>query len=61
MVDPNKDVAGDIQKEYTGGVNYYFRTHRSKIQADFGQFATSQGNMQDKKEHRVRLQYQIIF
>ena len=61
MVDPNKDVSNDIQKEYTGGVNYYFRRHRSKIQADFGQYVTSEGNMPDKKEHRIRLQYQIIF
>lgn len=61
MVDPNKDVSNDIQKEYTGGINYYFRRHRSKIQADFGQFVTSEDNMPDKEEHRIRLQYQIIF
>ena len=61
MLDPNKDVAGDIQKEYTGGINYYFRAHRSKIQADFGDFVTSKGSQQDQKEKRIRLQYQIIF
>ena len=68
MVDPDKDVAGDIQKEYTCGLNYYFRDHRSKIQADFGDFVTSSNNPAikdvsgvDMKEKRIRLQYQIMF
>lgn len=60
VVDPNKDVSNDLQKEYTGGVNYYFRTHRSKIQADVGHYVTDTKD-QDKEENRVRLQYQIIF
>lgn len=60
MVDPNKDVSNDIQKEYTGGVNYYFRTHRSKIQADVGHYVTDT-KTEDKEENRFRIQYQIIF
>lgn len=61
MVDPDKDVPNDNQREYPGGVNYYFYRHRSKIQADFGQYVTSEDNKPDKEEHRIRLQYQIIF
>ncbi|NUO09573.1 MAG: porin [Candidatus Brocadia sp.] len=61
MLDPNKDVSNDLQEEYTGGINYYFRAHRSKIQADFGHFITEEGDSQDKNENRIRMQYQIIF
>ncbi len=61
MVDPDDDVSNDIQREYTAGVNYYFRGHRSKIQADFGTFITEQGSEQDKRENKYRLQYEIAF
>lgn len=60
MLDPNNDVSNDLQREYTWGINYYFRAHRSKIQADFGHFVTD-GEEEDKKENRIRVQYQIIF
>lgn len=60
MLDPNNDVSNDLQKEYDVGINYYFRAHRSKIQADIGHFVTN-GEDEDKRENRIRLQYQIIF
>ena len=61
MLDPNNDVKNDIGKEYSAGINYYFRAHRSKIQADFGHYVTEKGEEQDKQENRVRVQYQIVF
>lgn len=61
MLDPDNDVSDDIGREYTGGINYYFRGHRSKIQADVGHFVTEEGDEHDRKENRVRLQYQIVF
>ena len=60
MVDPNVDMPNDIQREYDVGVNYYFREHRSKIQADVGHYVTDTTG-QDMEENRYRLQYQIIF
>ena len=60
MVDPDTDVSNDLQREYTAGINYYFRAHRSKIQADVGHYVTDTKD-QDKEENRVRVQYQIIF
>ncbi|MFN3532688.1 MAG: porin [Candidatus Brocadia sp.] len=60
MLEPDKDVSDDIGREYTGGINYYFRGHRSKIQADVGHFVTD-GKEEDKRENRFRVQYQIIF
>ena len=61
MLDPNNDVSNDMGREYAAGVNYYFRAHRSKIQADFGHYVTEEGEEQDKQENRVRVQYQIVF
>lgn len=61
MLDTDEDINDDIAREYTGGINYYFRGHRSKIQTDVGHFVTEEGDGQDKNENRVRLQYQIIF
>ena len=60
-LDPDDNVSDDIGREYTGGINYYFRGHRSKIQADVGHFVTEQGDEDDKNENRVRVQYQIVF
>ena len=60
-LDPDDNVSDDIGREYTGGINYYFREHRSKIQADVGHFVTEQGDEDDKNENRVRVQYQIVF
>ncbi|MEP9410757.1 MAG: porin [Candidatus Brocadia sp.] len=61
MFDPDNDISDDIRREYTGGINYYFRGHRSKIQADVGHFVTEEGDEHDRNENRVRLQYQIVF
>ena len=60
MLDPDNDASDDIQKEYTMGVNYYFKAHRSKIQTDIGHYVTETA-MHDKQEERIRLQYQIMF
>jgi phosphate-selective porin OprO and OprP len=38
--DPDKGMPDDLQKEYSFGLNYYFRTHRSKIQTDISHFVT---------------------
>src|SRR3990167_10695373 len=57
---PNSDVSNDFQEEYTIGVNYYFRAHRSKIQSDIGHYVND-GGLDGKDDNRIRLQYQIIF
>ena len=63
MLDPDNDSNNDIGREYTAGVNYYFRpgTHRSKIQADYGHYTTEKGEDQDQEDNRIRVQYQIVF
>ncbi|MCF6154627.1 MAG: porin [Candidatus Brocadia sp.] len=61
QLDPNNDVSDDFEREYAAGANYYFRAHRSKIQADFGHHVTKKGDAGDEDENRFRVQYQIIF
>ncbi len=61
MLDTDTDAANDLQREYTGGVNYYFKGHRSKIQTDVGHFVTEKGDLDDQNENRIRMQYQITF
>ncbi|MGQ3684513.1 MAG: porin [Candidatus Loosdrechtia sp.] len=60
LLDPDKDTSRDLHREYTIGLNYYFRKHRSKIQSDFSHFVTDAGE-QTKHENIFRIQYQIIF
>jgi len=60
LLDPNQDVRDDIQKEYSAGINYYFRGHRSKIQTDVARYVTDT-NDGNNNENRFRLQYQLIF
>src|SRR3990167_8408635 len=61
LLDPNNYVSDDFGREYALGVNYYFRAHRSKIQADYGHYVTEKGEDQDQKDNQVRVQYQIVF
>jgi hypothetical protein len=60
QLDPNSNVSNDFQEEYTIGVNYYFRAHRSKIQSDIGHYVND-GGVDGMDDNRIRLQYQIIF
>jgi len=60
MFDPDNDLTDDVQKEYSAGINYYMRGHRSKIQTDIAHYTTDTGDT-DKNENRFRLQYQLIF
>lgn len=60
MLDPDKDTPNDLQREYSLGLNYYFRTHRSKIQSDITHFVTEVGE-HTEHENIFRLQYHILF
>ncbi|UJS16167.1 MAG: porin [Candidatus Jettenia sp.] len=61
LLDPDNDASDDFGREYTAGINYYFRAHRSKIQADFSHYVTEQGEEPNNNQNRFRVQYQIVF
>jgi phosphate-selective porin len=43
QVDPNRDAASDHAREVRGAVNYYWKGHNLKLQADFGQLVYEPG------------------
>jgi hypothetical protein len=61
MVDPDTDISSDLKKEYSGGVNYYFLKHRSKIQTDFSHIITDKGGEGEMRDNIFSTQYQIVF
>jgi hypothetical protein len=55
-------VANNDVKEIRGGVNYFYRRHTLKFQADFGQVETGLGpGLGARKDSELRLQAQFIF
>ncbi len=58
--DPNKDNDNDRRTEYGGGINYFFKGHRNKIQADFFRIKDEAGKNGDD-DTRLRVQYQLSF
>ncbi len=63
-LDPNRDVAGDLQTEAQGAVSYYFNKHNLKLQADYTNSHKQpvlNGGANSTDDKIVRVQAQIIF
>jgi phosphate-selective porin OprO/OprP len=60
-VDPNRDVANDLQSEIQGAVSYYFSKHNLKIQGDVSNIHKQDGASKPTDDMQFRLQAQIIF
>ncbi len=58
--DPNKEKDNDKRNEYGGGINYFFKGHRNKIQADLFKIKDETGKKGDD-DTRLRVQYQLSF
>lgn len=59
-VDPDRDVAGDTEKEYTLGSNWFFNGHRNKLSLDLSHVVRLQAPETDTS-NRVRLQWDWSF
>jgi phosphate-selective porin OprO/OprP len=59
-LDPNRDVANDLQMETIGALSYYFDKHNLKVQADVGNIHT-QTSTRPTDEKQYRVQAQITF
>ena len=59
-VDPNRDVSGDTEKEYTLGANWFFKGHRNKLTLDLSHVVRRQAPETDTS-NRVRLQWDWSF
>ncbi|HHT9125062.1 MAG TPA: porin [Candidatus Brocadiia bacterium] len=51
----------DELREYTGGINYFFEGHRSKLQANIVRVEEDLLTGEDEKDNKFQLQYQIYF
>lgn len=60
-LDPNRDVAGDLQVETQGAVSYYFNKHNLKLQADYTNSHKQNGTKSSTDDKITRLQAQILF
>jgi phosphate-selective porin OprO/OprP len=59
-VDPDRDVAGDNEKELTLGSNWFFNGHRNKLSLDLSHVVRLQAPETDTS-YRVRLQWDWSF
>jgi hypothetical protein len=58
LVDPNREVGGNSQMEWTLGANWYFNGHRNKLTLDYSwlDFEDPDGQA---SEQRLRLQWEL--
>ena len=59
-VDPNRDVSGDTEKEYTIGSNWFFKGHRNKLTLDVSHVIRRQAPETDTS-NRIRFQWDWSF
>ncbi|MBI4745749.1 MAG: hypothetical protein HY786_04215 [Deltaproteobacteria bacterium] len=61
-LEPNKDKAEDLRKEYGIGVSYFVNGHKNKLQADFFKIKDEAGKTKrGEEDSRLRVQYQLAF
>lgn len=61
-IDPDTETTHDSASEVGFGINWFFKSHGHKLQADLRRITTHQGPPQDEKcDIEFRMQYQLIF
>lgn len=61
FVDPNMAAADDRRREYTAALNWFIEGHWNKVTLDATHFTLDRAGLPDRKEERVRLQWDISF
>jgi len=57
--DPNTDISGDSNLEYTFGVNWFFKGHKNKLTLDYSYLDYNQFDIEDNTEHMFRIQWDV--
>ena len=57
--DPNTDISGDSNLEYTFGVNWFFKGHKNKLTLDYSYLDFNQFDIEDNTEHMFRIQWDV--
>lgn len=61
-IDPDTEITHDAESEVGFGINWFFKGHGHKLQADIRRITTQQEPPQDeKRDIEFRMQYQLIF
>ncbi|GAN33928.1 MAG: hypothetical protein DYG83_13195 [Candidatus Brocadia sp. AMX2] len=61
-IDPDTEIVNDSKSEVGFGINWFFKGHGHKLQADIRRITTQQDPPQDeKRDIEFRMQYQLIF
>jgi len=60
-VDPDEAIAGDDRRELTFAANWFFRGHDNKLTLDVSRLELEQPGAPERREHRVRFQWDVSF
>ena len=58
LVDPDRDLGSNLQREWTIGANWYFNGHRNKLTLDFSWLDIEESDSSASKK-RLRLQWEL--
>jgi phosphate-selective porin len=59
IYDPNRDVAGDVQQEFSLALNWFFDGHLNKLTAEWSYFDFENPREDEEVGHRFRLQWDV--
>jgi hypothetical protein len=57
--DPDTDISGNNNFEYSFGVNWFFKGHKNKLTLDYSYLDFNQFSIEDNTEHMVRIQWDV--
>ena len=57
--DPDTDISGNNNYEYTFGLNWFFKGHKNKLTIDYSYLDYNQFDPENDTEHMVRLQWDV--
>ncbi len=57
--DPDTDVSGNNNYEFSCGLNWFFKGHKNKLTLDYSYLKYNQFTIEDNIDHMVRIQWDI--
>ena len=60
IVDPDRSVTGNTEKERSIGLNWFFRGHRNKLTLDYSRLSVNHP-VENGTRNRLRLQWELSF
>ena len=57
--DPDTNISGNTNYEYTFGLNWFFKGHKNKLTIDYSYLDYNQFKIEDNTDHMVRIQWDV--